>query len=808
MKKIYFLLLVLFGLHVHGQIVNIPDANFKAKLLSANSSNQIASTEIPDQYGYVTNYNSIDTNNNGEIEESEAELITVLNIYESNIYDLTGIEYFSNLITLRCKNIQITNLDLTQLANLYFLDCGDNQLSTLNITQNSNLKYLYCYNSQLSDLNISQNLNLVLLQCSGNQLSSLNLSQNINLTSLGCSNNLLTTLDVSMLNNLNFLSCRGNQLSNLDVTQNLVLGFIECQNNELINLDVTQNLNLIDLNCKNNQLTNLDISQNINLRHLLCSNNLLTTLDASFNSVMNELICNNNQLNSLFIKNNNESWLYYYGSSLDFSNNPDLQYICADDEDITMIQQKIMDYNLVNCHVNSYCSFVPGGDYFSIEGQTIYDFNNNGCDLNDLNYSNLRFSITDGTISGDLISNMTGNYAIPVQSGSYTITPILENSDYFNISPTSLTVDFPTQMSPFVQDFCVTANGNHSDLEVVILPTTPVRPGFDAYYKIIYRNKGNKVESGAITFTYNDAVLDYVSANPVYDSQATDSFVWNYTNLEPFETREIEVVFNVNSPMETPAVNIDDVLNYTAVISTSNTDETPDDNEFTLNQTVVGSYDPNDKTCLEGEIVGPDMIGEYVHYLIRFENTGTYPAENVVVKDMIDMAKFDITTLIPLRGSHEFYTRIKDNKVEFIFENINLDFNDATNDGFVAFKIKTKPTLALGDTFSNNANIYFDYNFPITTNTYTTTFQALSTQDFDFNSKFTLYPNPVQDVLHFNSKENLEIQSVEIYNMLGQIVISVPNNTTSIDVSSLKSGNYFLKVNTEQGISNTKFIKE
>lgn len=126
----------------------------------------------------------------------------------------------------------------------------------------------------------------------------------------------------------------------------------------------------------------------------------------------------------------------------------------------------------------------------------------------------------------------------------------------------------------------------------------------------------------------------------------------------------------------------------------------------------------------------------------------------------------------------------------------------------MAFKIKTKPTLALGDTFSNKANIYFDYNFLITTNTYTTTFQALSIQDFDFSSKFTLYPNPVQDVLNFNSKENIAIQSVEIYNMLGQVVLTVPNATKSVDVSNLIKGNYFVKVNTEKGNSNTKFIKE
>ncbi len=48
------------------------------------------------------------------------------------------------------------------------------------------------------------------------------------------------------------------------------------------------------------------------------------------------------------------------------------------------------------------------------------------------------------------------------------------------------------------------------------------------------------------------------------------------------------------------------------------------------------------------------------------------------------------------------------NKVEFIFENINLPFDDATNDGYVAFKIQTNPSLVVGDSFSNTASIYFD----------------------------------------------------------------------------------------------------
>jgi len=266
--------------------------------------------------------------------------------------------------------------------------------------------------------------------------------------------------------------------------------------------------------------------------------------------------------------------------------------------------------------------------------------------------------------------------------------------------------------------------------------------------------------------------------------------------------------FNINSPTETPAVNGGDVLDYTATIVGA-TDETPNDNTFVLNQTVVNSYDPNDKTCLEGLSISPSMVGDYVHYLIRFENTGTYPAENIVVKDDIDITKFDISTLVPLSSSHNFVTRITNtNRVEFIFENINLPFDDSNNDGYVAFKIKTKPTLVVGYTFSNTANIYFDYNFPITTNTYVTTVQTLGHQDFEFSSVFSLSPVPTKEVLTITAKESVVMTSVSIYNTVGQLVQVHTNPNESIDISGLSSGNYFIKIISDKGSSTGKFIKE
>ena len=724
----------------NAQIVNIPDANFKAKLLAANSSNSIAINS-------AGNNLKIDTNDDGEIQVSEA-----LNVYEiyvgsSNINNLNGILNFSNLKKINCSFNNINSLNLSGLISLENLECEYNQLTFLNISNLINLKKLKCDYNNLTQLNL------------------LNLD---NLETLSAGSNLLTLLitDNSLINLIN-LSLNYNQFTTFNFDDFTALKFFSCYNNQLQNVDMSNLTELIGYSL------------------------------------------NNNALETLIIKNGK----IHNSSSSNFSGNYNLNYICVDEANINTYQNKISNYGFSNCHINSYCSFFPGGTFYAIQGNVKYDSNSNSCDISDINYPNLNCSITDGTNSGSLISNFSGNYAVPVQAGNYTITPNLENPSYFNISPTNFTVDFPTQGTPFTQDFCVTANGVHSDVEIVLVPTTPARPGFDATYKLVYRNKGNQIENGTVTFSmYNPDVVDFVSSLPNFNSQTTnptlETFSWNYSNLQPFETREIYIVLNINSPMETPPVNGGDLLSFDTQIVTSNTDENLNDNFFAIRQVVVNSYDPNDKTCLQGETIPPSEVGKYVHYVIRFENTGTFPAENIVVKDLIDLAKYDIATLVPLNSSHDFYTRINGNKVEFIFENINLDFNDATNDGYVAYKIKTLPSLVLGDTFTNNANIYFDYNFPITTNTYTTTVAALSTQEFDFGTYFTLYPNPANDVLNIQTQQDLPVNSIEIYNQLGQVVLAVTNSVNSIDVADLASGTYFVKVNTEKGSANSKFVKE
>lgn len=845
-KRYSLLLLTTVVISLNAQTINFPDPNLKARLLEAAPTNYIAQNS---NLAYI----KIDSNNDGEIQVSEALQVRRLNIdnqtyyygttpYNSYITSLDGISNFQNLISLNCSYNHLTtiNLNLPQLENF---DCSYNQLPTLNLNGiSNNLKYLSCSYNLLPSINVNSITSLEWLFCSNNYLTSLNINNLVHLTSLDCSNNLIGTLDLSPFPNLQVLLCSNTGLSSLDVTgQNLITLFcdgnafqvldlsnqtalksLRCHNNQLTILDVSNSVlmenlicfenqigvlnvsnmpNLVNLNCDSNNIQVLDLDNKIHLNSVYCSNNLLTTLSISNANLLNQIACANNLLQTLNINNNAiENTVEFYG-------NPTLTYVCADGGQIIQIQDLVNQYGYTNCAVNSMCSTNTNGPFYTVLGNSKLDYDTNGCSLSDFNYPNLKITFSDGTNSGYIIGSESGNYDYDVPAGTFSITPELENPNYFNINPTTSSVTFPAQGSPFVQDFCVTANGIHNDLEVTVIPMSAARPGFDAHYKIIYKNKGTGIQSGSVSLTFDDAVSDFVAANPNFTTQSNSNVSWGFTNLIPLEKREIDFTLNLNSPVETPPLLGGAILNYTVFVVGTQNDETIDDNTSEVNQIVVNSFDPNDIVCLEGETISTDKVGDYVHYRIRFENTGTANAENIIVKDTIDIEKFDINSLISIDASNHFETRVAaTGEVNFVFNNINLPFDDANNDGYIAFKIRTKPTLNIGDTFSNTAKIYFDFNAPIVTNTAVTTIVANS--DFELENYFTVAPNPVKSILNLQSFQAVQIGSISIFNTLGQeiLLITEPNNL--IDVSNLKSGAYFIKVFSAKGTYDSRFLKQ
>ena len=203
----------------NNKTIEIPDANFKIALVDNTL---------------------INTNGDSEISEYEALLTTKLNVNSKNISDLTGIQYFSNLKSLRVYKNQLTNLDLNKNIEITFLSCSNNQLSSLNISNNKKITVLYCYNNPLSRLDISKNSAITRLYCQNNELGSLDLSKNKAITTLYCDDNQLNSIDLSENTAIAELYCENNQLSSLDLSKNKALKTLECNDNQFPLSEINQ----------------------------------------------------------------------------------------------------------------------------------------------------------------------------------------------------------------------------------------------------------------------------------------------------------------------------------------------------------------------------------------------------------------------------------------------------------------------------------------------------------------------------------------------------------------------------------------
>lgn len=765
MKKILLSILLLSTVIVNAQDIVVPDGNFFEKLLAADATNEIAKNSS----GVSIN---IDVNDDNIISQAEANEVYELRVPSSLITSLGGIEYFTNLTYLNCFENQITALDVSALVNLEELYCAYNLINPINLGSNNNLKKLNCDHNELINLDVTQFVNLVELRCAGNNLETLSITGLVNLELLDCNSNPITELDLNGFSNLKDLNCYLNSLTSLNLA-------------DLVNLE--------KLNCNANGISALDTTMLIKLKSLDCSNNELTTLDLNGNINLESLSCFSNDLVTLFIKNGkNETF-----DQANWGENAMLEYICADESQIADMMVDMPE----TVQVNSYCSYGPGGIYNKIEGTVTFDMDNDGCDTEDIVMPSLKLKISEGAFEDFVFTRTDGTYVFYTGEGDYLITPVFEN-DYFTAD--NVTQFFPVQDGTVAQqDFCVTANGVHNDVEVVIVPTTNARPGFDAIYKIIYKNKGNQVVSGYVSCDWDSTRLELVSMDPEATTTQPNTYTWNYADLQPFESREILMTMNVNAPTDTPSVNIDDILPY--VVRIYPDDEVAEDNSFTFNQVVEGSMDPNDIVCLQGDTLPLETSGDYLHYVVNFENVGPSPATFIVVKQDINPDDYDLNTLQVINTSNDVTSKIEGNRIEFRFEDINLVMG---HHGHILYKLRPRTGIIAGDKVTNSANIYFDYNFPIETNEASTMFGVLGTSEFTIDRSIRVYPNPVKDKL--NIVADTTLKSIHLYDMQGRLLqVAIENDTkANFDITERATGIYFLKITTDKGIKVEKLIKE
>ncbi len=437
-----------------------------------------------------------------------------------------------------------------------------------------------------------------------------------------------------------------------------------------------------------------------------------------------------------------------------------------------------------------------------ITGIIRLDTNANGCDVSDFLVAQ-QMVITEGAIGTTATFSLSnGLYQLFPGEGEFATTVSPSIPDYFDVNPNPHISNFVGVGIIDVADFCLEPNQSINDLTIAIYPTSEARAGFNATYQLVYNNVGTNQLSGDITFTFDENKVDFLTASEPVASQTSNTLVLNYTNLSPFETRIINLEFYISG-------DLNDVLNFTSSVTPIVGDNTEENNTFELDQVVIGSFDPNDIRVLEGETITIDEIDNYLHYIIRFQNVGTASAINVKISNVLD-PNLDWTTLQLESSSHSNRVEVIDNnQAFFIFDEIHLPdstTNEPASHGFISYKIKPKANLAVGEVISNKADIFFDFNLPVQTNTVTTEIVEPSSIGKVTAPGFLIFPSPVADVLFIRSTN--KVVFMKIYNCLGHMVLCV-DQKGAVNVSNLNQGLYSCLIKDDKGNTEVlKFVKQ
>jgi uncharacterized repeat protein (TIGR01451 family) len=242
---------------------------------------------------------------------------------------------------------------------------------------------------------------------------------------------------------------------------------------------------------------------------------------------------------------------------------------------------------------------------------------------------------------------------------------------------------------------------------------------------------------------------------------------------------------------------------------------------------VTNSFDPNDKLVFPtgwGTAGNVEPETEF-KYTIRFQNTGTDTAFKVVLIDTLDQ-NLDIASLQIGNASHNYAFKVSGRGrpiLTWTFNNILLPDsgrNQEASNGFVSFSIRPKATAPVGTRLENFADIYFDFNDPIRTNTTVNTIWVPTLDPGVLDTVFvtevkkviterdlSIYPNPTKGKVNILTTS---AATAYVFNSNGVLVIrrNLETSTNEIDLTSLSKGLYLIRLDAENGKQQTKIVLE
>lgn len=226
----------------------------------------------------------------------------------------------------------------------------------------------------------------------------------------------------------------------------------------------------------------------------------------------------------------------------------------------------------------------------------------------------------------------------------------------------------------------------------------------------------------------------------------------------------------------------------------------------------VASFDPNDKTGFPRGVQAEHFIPENqeITYRLRFQNTGTDTAFNVILLDTLP-DQLDLATLRVGAASHPYtYNILGPGVLQFLFQNILLpdsNVNEAASHGFVQFTIRPKADLLKPVMIENQAAIYFDFNEPVITNRtlHTVGEKYLDVSNIVFRPGLELdvYPNPAAALATFYVKSVRPVQGrLVLTDARGRFVRThtFQSNVFDINLTGLPPGLYFYRLESESRV--------
>jgi uncharacterized repeat protein (TIGR01451 family) len=444
---------------------------------------------------------------------------------------------------------------------------------------------------------------------------------------------------------------------------------------------------------------------------------------------------------------------------------------------------------------------------YSISGQVFFDSNGNGVMDGAEGYlSGQRINLQPDGVTMYTSANGFYDFHSWFTSSTHVITTNLY--PYWAVTTDSLSytvLEDTVDQTGF--DFGINATTAYNNLEVSVAGAIPRCNGIVPHW-ITYQNVGTTILDGRIKLVM-DNLTTFVNSVPTPDAVSADTLFFNFTNLPPFESRHILVYLQMPP-------NAGDTLHFAAFAEFDSSGTYYVLGENALQEIVRCSFDPNDKT-VEPEGFLADhftLYNDSLYYTIHFQNTGNDTAFSVIVTDSLD-ASLDINTFHVTGSSHPVQTTIHSNRVvEFNFENILLPDSGIDligSNGFVQFRIQAIGSLALPVVLNNNADIYFDQNPAVRTNTVSNTlvldpYVGLPRENYS-DADVVVVPNPFSNEAEIQLSGIFENQKIRlrIMNAWGMLVAdkTFTGRSEKIYRENLSPGIYFYQVDGDKGIRNS-----